>query len=47
MEMVVHEWLQCKSPISTHMECLNLLQSGANESLFLGIVLKNNYMSLE
>jgi len=47
MEMAVHEWLHCKSPVSSLIECLNSLQSGANKSLFLGIVLKNDYLSLE
>jgi hypothetical protein len=44
MEMVVHKWLQCKNPISTFIECLNSLQSGANESFFSEIMLKNNFI---
>jgi len=44
MEMAVHEWLQCKSSVSSLIECLNSLQSGAYKSLFLGIVFKNDYV---
>jgi hypothetical protein len=38
---------KCKGPISTVMERLKLCRTGASASLFLGTVLRNNYIYLE
>jgi hypothetical protein len=45
--MAVHEWLQMQEPNSAAVEFLNLCQDGTNASVCLGIMLKNNYTSVE